>query len=29
MANTLAQAVQSSLITHKTETGHAWTNGTN
>ena len=29
MANTLAKAVQSSLITHNTETGHAWTFGTN
>lgn len=29
MADTLAKAVQSSLITHNTETGHAWTFGTN
>ena len=29
MADKLAQAVQSSLITHNTETGHAWTFGTN
>jgi len=29
MGDTLAKAVQSSLITHNTETGHAWTFGTN
>lgn len=29
MADKLAEAVQSSLITHNTETGHAWTFGTN
>ncbi|MEE1325428.1 MAG: hypothetical protein U0K25_02235, partial [Streptococcus sp.] len=29
MADALAQAVQASLITHNTETGHAWTFGTN
>ena len=29
MADQLAKAVQSSLITHNTETGHAWTFGTN
>ena len=27
--NNLAEAVRSSLITHNTETGHAWTFGTN
>lgn len=29
MADALAQAVQASLITHNTESGHAWTFGTN
>lgn len=29
MANKLAEAVRESLITHKSETGHAWTFGTN
>lgn len=29
MGDTLAKAVQSSIITHNTETGHAWTFGTN
>ena len=29
MADTLAKAVRSSLITHNSETGHAWTFGTN
>jgi hypothetical protein len=29
MADKLAQAVHESLITHKSETGHAWTFGTN
>lgn len=29
MADILTQAVRSSLITHNTETGHAWTFGTN
>ena len=29
MADALATAVQASLITHNTETGHAWTFGTN
>ena len=29
MADKLAQAVRDSLITHKSETGHAWTFGTN
>lgn len=29
MPNNLAQAVRASLITHNTETGHAWTFGTN
>lgn len=29
MADALAKAVQSSLITHNTESGHAWTFGTN
>lgn len=29
MGDTLAKAVQSSLITHNAETGHAWTFGTN
>lgn len=29
MADTLAKAVQASLITHNGETGHAWTFGTN
>lgn len=29
MTDKLAQAVQTSLITHNTETGHAWTFGTN
>ena len=29
MTDTLTQAVRASLITHNTETGHAWTFGTN
>ena len=29
MADTLSQAVQASLITHNSESGHAWTFGTN
>ena len=29
MADALSQAVQASLITHNSESGHAWTFGTN